>query len=80
MDLRSTDGQLVGDSCHRGTLSTILQQPSDPLLVTDVTLRCWMYPAGKVDISQQLAIPKFSQSNHTEGKPSVDTGSLCSEA
>ena len=25
--------------------------PSDPPLLTDVTLRCGMYPAGKVDIS-----------------------------
>ena len=42
------------DSHHLGTLSTILQhfthtmKPSDPLLLADVTLRCGMYPAGKV--------------------------------
>ena len=47
---------------------------SDPLLLADVTLRCGMYPAGKVDI------PGFPQSDHTVGKPSADTGSLCSEA
>ena len=29
-------------------------KPSDPLLLADVTLRCGMYPAGKVDISQHL--------------------------
>ena len=32
-------------------------KPSDPLLLADVTLHCGMYPAGKVDISQHLAIP-----------------------
>ena len=26
-------------------------KPSDPLLLADVTLRCGMYPAGKLDIS-----------------------------
>ena len=55
-------------------------KPSDPLLLADVTLHCVMYPAGKVDISQHLAIPGFPQSDHTVGKPSADTGSLCSEA
>ena len=55
-------------------------KPSDPLLLADVTLRCGMYPAGKVDISQHLAIPGFPQSDHTVGKPSADAGSLCSEA
>jgi hypothetical protein len=45
-------------------------KPSDPLLLPDVTLRCGMYPAGKVDISQHLAIPGF---------PQIDAGSLCSE-
>ena len=55
-------------------------KPSDPLLLADVTLRCWMYPADKVDISQHLAIPRFPQSDHTVGKPSADTGLLCSEA
>ena len=52
-------------------------KPSDPLLLADVTLRCRMYPAGKVDISQHLAIPGFPQSDHTVSKPSSDAGSLC---
>ena len=34
---------------HPTTLHTVL--------LTDVTLRCGMYPASKVDISQRLAIP-----------------------
>ena len=54
--------------------------PSDPLLLADITLCCWMYPACKVDISQHLAIPGFPQGDHTVGKPSADAGSLCSEA
>ena len=33
--------------------------PSYPLLLTDVSLCCGMYPACKVDISQHLAIPRF---------------------
>ena len=78
-------GQLVGDSRHLGTLSTILQhcthtmKPSDPLLLANVALRCGMYPAGKVDISGHLAIPGFPQSDHTVSKLSTDPGSLCSE-
>ena len=55
-------------------------KPSDPLLLADVTLCCGMYPAGKVYISQHLAIPRFPQSDHTVGKPIADAGSLCSEA
>jgi hypothetical protein len=55
-------------------------KPSDPLLLADGTLRCGMYPAGKVDISQHLAIPRFPQNDHTVGKLSADAGSLCSEA
>ena len=55
-------------------------KPSDPLLLADVALRCGMYPAGKVDIYQHLAIPGFPQSDRTVGKSSADTGSLCSEA
>ena len=55
-------------------------KPHDPLLLADVALRCGMYPAGKVDISQHLAIPWFPQSDHTVDKPSADAGSLCSEA
>ena len=73
---------LDGDSCHLGTLSTILKhfthtmKPSDPLLLAVVTLGCGMYPAGKVDISQHLATPGFHRSDHTVGDPSTDTGSL----
>ena len=55
-------------------------KPSDPLLLADGTLWFGMYPAGKVDISKHLAIPGIPQSNHTVSKPSVDAGSLCSEA
>ena len=55
-------------------------KPSDPLLLVDVTLHCGMYPAGKVDISQHLAIPGFPQSDQTVGKLSADAASLCSEA
>ena len=55
-------------------------KPSNPLLLAEVTLRCEIYPAGTVDISQQLAISGFPQSDHTVGKPSVDAGSLYSEA
>ena len=51
-------------------------ESSDPLLFADVTLRCRLYPAGKVDISQHLAIPVFPQSDHTVDKQSE----LCSEA
>ena len=54
-------------------------KPSDPLLLADVTLHCGMYPGGKVDIAQHLAIPSFPWSDHTVGKPSADAGSLCSE-
>ena len=56
-------------------------KPSDPLLLADVTLRCGVYPAGKVDISTPSHPgPGFPQSYHTVGKPSADAGSLCSEA
>ena len=55
--------------CLIGTLSTILQycthtmKPSDLLLLADVTLRCGMYPAGKVAISWHLAVwwSKYAQ-------------------
>ena len=63
---------------HPTTLHTM--KPSDPLLLADVTLRYGMYPAGKVDISQHLAIPRFPQSDHTVSKHSADAGSLASEA
>jgi hypothetical protein len=72
-------GHLVGDSRHLGNTSHTMK-PSDPLLLAYVTLRCGMYPEGKVDISQHLVIPGFPQSDHTVGKPSADAGSLCSEA
>ena len=36
---------------------------SDPLLLADGTLRCGMYPAGKVDISQHVAVPRFPQND-----------------
>ena len=55
-------------------------KPSDPLLLVDVALHWGMYPAGKVDISQHLAILGFAQSNHSVSKPSADAGLLCSEA
>ena len=54
-------------------------KPSDPLLLTDGTLHCEMYPADKVAISQHLVTPGFPQCDHTVGKLSADTGSLCSE-
>jgi hypothetical protein len=47
---------------------------SDPLLLADVSLRCGMYPAGKVDISQHLVTPEFYQSDHTVGEPSAHCG------
>jgi hypothetical protein len=50
-------------------------KPSDPLLLADGNLHC----AGKVAISQHLAIPGFPQSDHTVGKLSADAGLLCSE-
>ena len=52
------------------------KKQSDPLMLADVSLHCGMYLAGKVDISQHLAIPGFPQSDHTVGKLSVDAGSL----
>ena len=90
-NLRLTDGLtvlawlVVRDSLHLGNYqpsynTSHTMKSSDPLLLADVTLRCGMYPAGKVDISRHLAIPGFPQSDHTVGKPSVDAGSLCSEA
>ena len=69
---------LVHYQLSYNTLHTM--KPSDQLLLANVTLRFAMYPAGKVDISQHLAIPWFSQENHTATKPRVDSGSLCSEA
>ena len=69
-DLRSTDGLTV---LARIEIVTILvhyqpsyntshtMKPSDPLLLTDVTLHCGMYPAGKVAISRHLATSWFPQ-------------------
>ena len=57
-----------------------IMKPSDPLLLANVTLHCGMYPAGKTDIFQHLAIPGFPKSDHTVRKLSADAGSLCREA
>ena len=86
-DLLSTDGLTILAWIEIIAMSVYYQpshstshtmKPSDPLLLTDVTLRYGMHPAGKVDISQDLAIPGFPQSDHTVGKAIADTGSLCS--
>ena len=45
---------------HPTTLQTH-NETSDPLLLADGTLRCGMYPAGQVAISQHLATPGFPQ-------------------
>ena len=55
-------------------------ETTDQLLLADVNLRCKMYPAGKVDISQHLAISGLPQSYHAVGKSSADAGLLYSEA
>ena len=47
---------------------------SDPLLLADGTLRCRMYSAGKVAISQHLVNPKFPWCDQTVGKLSADAG------
>ena len=52
-------------------------KPSYPLLLSDGTLCCGMYSAGKVAISQHLAISGFPQCDHTVGKLSADASSLC---
>ena len=68
--LRSTDGltvlsriEIVAILAHYqpsyNTSHTM--KPSDPLLLANVTLRCGMYPAGKVAISWHLATPGFPQ-------------------
>ena len=78
-NLQSTDGlariEIVAHYEQHFTM-----KPVDPMQLTDVTLHCEMYPAGKVDISQHLAIPGFPKSDHTVGKPSADAGSQCSKA
>ena len=45
---------------------------SDPLLLADGNLRCGMYPAGKVAISQYLVTPGFPRCDQTVGKLSAD--------
>ena len=62
------------DSCHAILVhyqpsynTSHTMKPSDPLLLANVILHCGMYPAGKVDISQHLAIPRFPQSDYTVG-------------
>ena len=47
--------------CNRGDTVT-------PLMLADDTLRCGMYPTGKVAISRHLATPRFPQCDHTVGK------------
>ena len=59
---------------HPITLHTHTMKPSDPLLLTYCNLRFGMYPAGKVAISQHLAIPRFPQNDQTVGKLSADAG------
>ena len=49
---------------HPTTLHTHTMKPGDPLLLADGTLRCGMYPAGKVTIS--LATPVFPQCDHVQ--------------
>ena len=52
---------------------------SDPLLLADGNLRCGMYPADKVAISQHLVTPRFPRCNQIVRKVSADAGTLCSE-
>ena len=69
-NLRSTDGltvlariQIVAILVHyQPSYNTSRKvKPNDPLLLTDVTLRCRMYPTGKVDISIHLVILRFPE-------------------
>ena len=62
---------------HPTTIHTLNETVS--LLLANGTLRCGMYPEGKVAISRHLATPRFPQVDHTIGKLSADAGSLCSE-
>ena len=83
--LQSTDGvwpEIVPILVHyQPSYSTShTMKPSNPLMLSDATLRCGMYPADKVDISRHLPIPRYPQSDHTVSKPSVDAVLLCSEA
>ena len=70
--------------CLIGTLSTFQHftqnlKPSEPLLLTNGTLRCVMYPKGKVAISRHLSTPGFHKYDHIVGKLSGNAGFLCSE-
>jgi hypothetical protein len=47
---------------------------SFPLLLAAGTLRCGMYPVGKVAISQHLVTPGFPQCNNIVSKLSADAG------
>ena len=53
---------------------------SDQLLLADGTLRCRMYPAGKVAIFRHLVTPGFPRCDHTVGKLSADAGIHWNEA
>ena len=46
-----------------------IMKPSDPMLLANVTLRWRMYPVGKFDIFQHLAILVILQSDHAVGSP-----------
>ena len=68
-NLRLTDGLTISDNWLEIVAILVHYQPSynnshtmkpsDPLLLADVALRCRVYPADKVDISQLLATPGF---------------------
>ena len=80
----STDGLpvlsrivIVAILVHYQPSYTPTMKPSDLLQLVDVTLHWGMYPEGKVDISQHIAIPGFPQIDHTVSMPNTDTGSLC---
>ena len=47
---------------------------SDPLLLADGTLRCRMYSAGNVAISQQLVTPGFTRCDQIVSKLSAEAG------
>ena len=62
------------------TANTHTMKSSNPLLLADGNLRCGMYPAGKVVISQHLITPGFPRFDHTVGKLSADAGVHWNEA
>ena len=88
-NLRLTDGLTISANWLEIVTILVHYQPSyntlhtmkssDRLSLANVTLCCGMYPAGREDFSQHLAIPGFPQSDHTVSKLSANTGSLCSE-